>query len=128
VTRRKPLVLMFAMLTSLPIVGCGGGASDNVPAEQPLATAQSVQPTTVRLEGCVVNSQWMGASDIAVHLRTAEGRVVGTVFTNRQGVFFATVPSRSAIVLDTVASGPGEISLDTGNDSLSASGCLLADL
>ncbi|MBI3368487.1 MAG: hypothetical protein HY021_08610 [Burkholderiales bacterium] len=122
-------VLAPAMLSSLLLVGCGGGSSsDNVPAKQAQTSSPSVTLATVRLEGCVVNSQWMGAPDIAVHLRTADGRVVGTAFTNRKGVFVVTVPAQSSIVLDTAASGPGELALFTGNQSLSVGACLLVDL
>jgi hypothetical protein len=120
------LVLATAMLSSLLLAGCGG--SDNDSAEQAQASSPSVAPASVRIEGCVVNSQWGGARDTAVHLRTADGRVLGTAFTNRQGVFVATVPARSAIVLDTAASGPGEIVLNTGNDSMAVGACLLAAL
>jgi len=125
----QPLhMLVLAMLSSLLMTACGGGGNDA--AERPQASTTSAAPlaVNVQLEGCVVNSEWMGARDTAVHVRTVDGRMVGTAFTNRQGVFVATVPARSTIVLDTAADGPGEIVLNTGSGSLSVAACLRTDL
>ena len=121
----KPsFILAPAMLSGLLVAGCGGG-NDVAEPSQPSPQAA---PASVQLEGCVVNSEWMGASGRAVHVRTADGRIVGTAFTNPSGVFVVTVPARTAIVLTTVAAGPGEIALDTGSGSFSLGACLLADL
>lgn len=125
----KPLIILApAILSSLLVAGCGGGGSGNDVAEQPQTSPQSVAPASVQVEGCVVNSEWMGAPGTAVHVRTADGRIVGTAFTNRRGIFVVSVPARTAIVLTTVAAGPGEIALDTGSASFSLGACLLADL
>jgi hypothetical protein len=128
VTTKPLIILALAMLSSLLLAGCGGGGSSNDVAEQPQASPQSAAPASVQLEGCVVNSEWMGAPGRAVHVRTADGRIVGTAFTNLRGVFVVTVPARKAVVLTTVTAGPGEISLDTGSGSFSLGACLLADL
>ena len=116
-----PLVLASALLA-----GCGGGGVDG--AETPQASSQTAAAATVQIEGCVVDSQWMGVAASAVHVRASDGRLLGTAFTNRQGVFVVTVPVRIGIVLDTADSGPGEIALNTGSASLSVGACLLTGL
>ena len=119
-----PLVLASALLA-----GCGGGGVDG--AETPQAssqTAAAAAAATVQIEGCVVDSQWMGVAASAVHVRASDGRLLGTAFTNRQGVFVVTVPVQIGIVLDTADSGPGEIALNTGSASLSVGACLLTGL
>jgi predicted small secreted protein len=129
VINKSLIVLASVMLSSLLIAGCGGGSGDgNDAAEPPQTTALSVAPANVQLEGCVVNSQWGGAPDTAVHVRTADGRLLATVFTGRQGVFVVTVPTRSAIVLDTDVAGAGEITLNTGSGSFSVGACLRSEL
>jgi hypothetical protein len=70
----------------------------------------------------------VGAPDTAVHVRTADGRLVGTTATNWRGVFVVTIPARSALVLDTDATGRGEIALNTGSGPFSVSACLRKDL
>jgi hypothetical protein len=122
------LGVLSSPLLALLFAGCGGGGSDSDEAAQPQASPQSVAPASVRLAGCVVNADWMGAGGTAVHVRTADGRAVGTVFTNPRGDFVITVPARAAVVLDTLVAGPGGIAIDTGTRSMSVGGCLLADL
>lgn len=112
-------------LSSLLAAGCGGGGDA---APQASASRETAATASVQLEGCVVTSQWMGEPDRAVHARTADGRIVGTAFTNRQGVFVITVPARSDVLLDTTFAGPGEISLKTGSGPVSLGACLLWDL
>lgn len=124
---KSTLILAPAMLASLLLAGCGGG-SDSDAAEQREASPRSEVPASIRLEGCVVNSEWMGAAGAAVHVRTPDGRAVGTVFTNPRGDFVMTVPARTTVLLDTVVAGAGGIAIDTGVLSLSLGGCLLADL
>ncbi len=124
-------IAALSALSSLLVTGCGGGgssSSDNDAAQVALASRQTAATATVQLEGCVVDSQWMSAPATAVHVRRADGRVVGTAFTNRRGVFVMTVPARTDIVLDTAVAGPGEMAFNTGSVSFSASACLLADL
>jgi hypothetical protein len=127
-TTKPLLILASAMLSSLLVAGCGGGGSGNDVAEQPQPSSRSAAPASVQLEGCVVSPEWMGAPGTAVHVRTADGRIVGTAFTNPRGVFVVTVPARTDIVLTTVAAGSSEISLNTGGGSFSLGACLLADL
>jgi hypothetical protein len=121
------IILAPAILWSLLAAGCGGGGSDDV-AEQPQASPRVPAQASVQLEGCVVNSEWMGASDTAVHVRTADGRALDTVLTNGRGEFIMTVPARTAIVLTTIVAGPGDLALDTGSESRSLGACLLRDV
>lgn len=138
----KPLLVSLlapAMLSCLLMAGCGGAGGDD-PAAQPQSSPQAslqsspqsspqqATPASVRVEGCVVNSQWKGAPNLAVQARTEDGRVLGTTFTNQRGVFTMTVPAQSAIVLDTALSGPGQLALTTGSHSFSVGACLRADL
>jgi hypothetical protein len=104
------------------LAGCGGG-DDGV--LQVAAAAQPMAKASVQLEGCVVGTDWLGAADTAVHVRTADVRTVGTTFTNSRGVFVVTVPARSSIVLDTAVAGPGGLVLDTGSSALTVASCLL---
>jgi len=94
----------------------------------PQAELQVQALAKVRLEGCVVDGQWMGAPGTAVHVRMADGRAVGTAITNAQGVFVMAVPAQSAIVLDTDVQATGGLVLNTGNAALSVAGCLVAGL
>jgi hypothetical protein len=79
-----PLVASCA-LASLLVTGCGGGGIEEV-VGQTTASRQSVAAASVQLEGCVVDSKYMGVSGKAVHVRTVDGRTVGTAFTNSDGV------------------------------------------
>jgi hypothetical protein len=120
------------LFVSLWLTGCGGGVSnDAVEPALALATAgvpsQALAVKTVPLEGCVFNAQWGGAPGVAVHARTADGRTVGTAFTNARGVYVMSVPARSAVVLDTAMTGPGELSINTGSSPISVAACLLPE-
>jgi hypothetical protein len=120
-------LLAPCMLAAMVTTGCGGGSNGSDAAAPALASPRSVAAAaTVRLEGCVVSSDWTGMADTAVHARTADGRAVGTAFSDTRGVFVLTVPARSAIVLDTAVAGPGGLTLTTGTRALSVAGCLLA--
>lgn len=110
---------------SLLLAGCNGG-DDGV--LQVAAAAQPMAKASVQLEGCVVGTDWLGAADTAVHVRTADGRTVGTTFTNSRRVFVVTVPARSSIVVDTAVAGPGGLALDTGSSALTVASCLLGGL
>ncbi len=122
------------IVVSLWLVGCGGsGSNDATEATvSAMGTSQSqalkaTAATTVQLEGCVFNAQWGGAPGVAVHARTADGRTVGTAFTNARGVYVMRVPAQSAMVLDTAITGPGELSINTGTSPISVAACLLPE-
>jgi protocatechuate 3,4-dioxygenase beta subunit len=136
------------MLVSAWLAGCGGGVGNELAeaastlaavessARAPstassqvrsLANSQRVAAATVQLEGCVFNAQWGGAAGVAVHARTADGRTVGTAFTNARGVYVMRVPAQSAVVLDATVAGPGELSINTGSSPISVAACLLPE-
>jgi len=115
-----------ALLSALLVAGCGG-ASTEVAETAPVAQSAAT-PAAVRLEGCVVDAAWSGAAGAAVHVRTAAGRAVGTVFTDERGVFAVNVPARTAILVDTVADGAGGLELQTGAGPLTLGACLLSNL
>lgn len=124
---------------SLLLAACGGGSGNSandgevfrltstsittrdVPAEEP-KRLESVQ-----LEGCVVDRQWLSAAGVAVHVVLADGRAVGTAYTNAQGVFALKVPARSAVVVSTDWAAPGALMLNTGGQAMSVAACLSAD-
>ena len=126
-SRQTPVLALAAISASLFVAGCGGG---NDAAAQPLALPiQNTQAAlSVQLEGCVVTADSMAARDTPVQVRTADGRMVGTAFTDDRGVFVVTVPARSGIVLATAMGGSGEFALNTGNGSLSVAACLQSNL
>jgi len=126
--RRALQIVAPWTLASLLVAGCGGGGSNNDAAQQAQASPQSVATATVQVEGCVINSQWVGAPGTAVHVRSADGHMLGTAFTNSRGVYVVTVPARTAIVVDTAVTGAGGLPLDTGSGSFSVGACLFADL
>lgn len=119
------LTAATATLSGLLMAACGGGGSDG--AELAQAAPPSAMAASVQVEGCVLSSDWGGAKGAAVHVRAADGRTLGTVFTNAKGVFVATVPARTDIVLTTMVGGPGDIAFKTGSTSLSVGGCLFVD-
>ncbi len=123
---RPQLILVPAMCSSLLLAGCGGAGIDVAQTSQ--ASPQAMASVSVQLEGCVINSAWSGAAGTAVHVRTADGRLVGTAFTNASGVFVATVPARTTVVLGTLAPSASDMVLNTGSGSVSLGGCLFADL
>jgi hypothetical protein len=117
------------LFVSLWLVACGGSGSNDA-AETTVTTSQALKATsatTVPLEGCVFNAQWSGAPGVAVHARTADGRTVGTAFTDARGVYVMRVPAQSAVVLDTAMTGPGELSINTGTSPISVAACLLPE-
>jgi hypothetical protein len=119
-------IVALSALSSVMLAGCGGGSSSGIDAlAAPVAQPQAAVAASVRLEGCVVDAQWMGAAGVAVHVRTADGRAVGTAYTNTRGVFALSVPARSGIVVDTAVDAQGGLALQTGSAALSVAGCLL---
>ena len=124
--RGYAFTVALSLLSSLLVTACGGGGASDA-AAPPLAGPQGVA-ASVQLEGCVVDAQWMGAADVAVHVRTADGRAVGTAFTNQRGVFVLGVPARAGIVVDTGADAQGGLALNTGSTALSVASCLLAGI
>jgi len=123
ITTRYALTVALSALSSLLTTGCGGGGTEAVAA--PVAARQAAAAASVQLEGCVVDAQWMGAAGVAVHARTADGRAVGTAFTNPRGVFVMTVPARSGIVVDITSDAQGGLALNTGSVAVSVASCLL---
>ncbi len=130
-------------LTALALLlsACGGGSSldsandDEVfglrstsVATRALPVEAEPQARTVQLEGCVVDGQWLSAPGVAVHVRTADGRTVGTAFTDARGVFALAVPARSALLVATDWAGPGALILNTGNGAVSVAACLPTNL
>lgn len=117
-----------ALLASLLIAGCGGGGNDA--PDQAQASPMQAPPAAlgVRLEGCVVTAERMASPDTPVQVRSADGRMIGTAFTDRRGVFVMTVPPRSAIVMATATDGSDGFALNTGNGSLSVAACLRSAL
>ncbi|MBC7717669.1 MAG: hypothetical protein H7143_12095 [Pseudorhodobacter sp.] len=122
------------VVVSLWLMGCGGSGSNDATeaAVTSMCTTQSQAlkasaATTVQLEGCVFNAQWGGAPGVAVHARSADGRTVGTAFTNARGVYVMRVPAQSEVVLDTAVAGPGELSINTGTSPISVTACLLPE-
>jgi hypothetical protein len=120
------------VLASLWLAACGGASNDVAePISLSAATtsqSQALKSNTVPLEGCVFNAQWGGASGVAVHARGADGRTLGTAFTNARGVYVMRVPAQSAVVLDTAVAGPGELSINTGSSPISVAACLLPEV
>jgi hypothetical protein len=150
-TRVQPAVpLRTSLLHAVPVLaaltgalvllaGCGGGmdsASDNDTfslsstsvTTLALPASETAAPKTVPLEGCVVDSHWQSVPGAAVHARTADGRAVGTAFTDAHGVFVLAVPARSALELSTDWGGPMALALNTGSQGVSVAACLPSDL
>ena len=120
------LVVLLATLavSNLMLVGCGGGEIDN--SANVAQSARQPASAKVLLEGCVVDSTWMGAASAAVHVRTEDGRPLGTALTNERGVFVLAVPANSNVVMDTEWGATGGLPLRTGSGPLSVAGCLQA--
>jgi hypothetical protein len=121
---RNPFLLATLAVSNLMLVGCGGGEVNDLPSVA--QSARQPAAATVLLEGCVVDSQWMGAARAAVHVRTEDGRALGTALTNERGVFVLAVPANSNVVMDTEWGATGGLALRTGSGSLSVAGCLQA--
>jgi hypothetical protein len=121
---RNPFLLATLAVSNLMLVGCGGGEINDLP--NLAQSARLPAAASVLLEGCVVDSQWTGAASAAVHVRTEDGRPLGTALTNERGVFVLAVPANSNVVMDTEWGGTGGLALRTGSGSLSVAGCLQA--
>jgi hypothetical protein len=124
---------------SLNLVACGGGSGDSANdgevfgltstsvTTRALSPAQKQGlPEAVQLEGCVVDSQWLSAAGVAVHVALADGRAVGTAFTDARGVFALKVPARSALVVSTDWAAPAALMLNSGSQAMSVAACLPA--
>ena len=127
-TTRPVRVVGSALLSSLLVSGCGGSDPVGIEAAQHRqASHMSTAPTSVQLEGVVVDSTWMGVADMAVHVHSNDGRLVGTAFSNARGVFVASVPAGTALVLSTDA-GSCFVAPATDSSRIAMGTCLLADL
>jgi hypothetical protein len=122
----RALMVALSTLSSLLVAGCGGAGTDD--AAVPAARAEAAATASVRLEGCVVDAQWLGAAGVAVHARMADGRAVGSAHTDSRGVFVLSVPARAAIVVGMIDDAQGGLAVNTGSGSFSAASCLLAGL
>jgi hypothetical protein len=90
----------------------------------PAAAARDAHELTVyavTLKGCVVDQHWIPTTDATVHAFSADGRIVGTAFSDRLGAFMLKVPARSVIKLAVAAPGgdvrkvhSGVVALDVG--------------
>ena len=127
-TTRPIRAVGSALLSCLLVAGCGGSDPVGIEAAQHRQAAHTTTaPTSVQLEGVVVDSTWMGVADMAVHVHSTDGRLVGTAFSNARGVFVASVPAGSAIVLSTDA-GSCFVAPATDSSLVALGTCLLADL
>jgi len=134
-----PMITLAGL--GLLLAACGGGGNSGISANdgevfgltstsittRALPAEEPKRLESVQLEGCVVDSQWLSAAGVAVHVVLADGRAVGTAYTNAQGVFALKVPARSALVLSTDWAAPGAMMLNTGSQAMSASACLPAN-
>lgn len=121
---------------SLLLTACGGGnefandgdlyglKSTSMKTQELPQAEKPKPPQTVQLEGCVVDDLWLSAPGIAVHVRTEDGRAVGSAITDTRGVFVVKVPARAAIVVATDWAGPAALALQTGSQSFSVAACL----
>ena len=127
-SRRHAVAGALSVLAGLGVTGCGGGnggASAELAAAT-VASARGAEATRVRLEGCVVDSQWQGAAGVAVHVRTADGRPVNTAFSDARGVYVVDVPARAEIRVDTDPEANAGLAMTTGDHAFSAAACLSA--
>lgn len=121
----------------LLLAGCGGSSSDiSTDGEQYSLKTTSITTQampeeakrplgqTVQLEGCVVDTLWLGAAGVAINVRSADGRAVGSAYTDTRGVFTLKVPARSALVVSMDWAGPPALTLQTGTEPLSLGACL----
>ncbi|MBL8306310.1 MAG: hypothetical protein JNM33_06415 [Rubrivivax sp.] len=113
---------LLAALSGLWLAGCGGTGKELAEA------TPAAQAASVRLEGCVVDAQWLSAPGVAVHVRSAAGQALGTAVTDSRGVFRLAVPARTRIVVDTAVGGQGGAVLDIGSTSLTVAGCLASSV
>jgi hypothetical protein len=119
---------LCGLLTALT-TGCGGGGAADDPAAQGEASPQAAEataaaPAEVRLEGCLVDNQSLPAPAGAVQARTADGRLVGSAYSNADGLFVLRVPARASIALDTLQGSRGEVALIAGDGPVSVGACL----
>lgn len=122
--RGYAFTVALSLLSSLLVTACGGGGASDA-AAPPSAGPQGVA-ASVQLEGCVVDAQWMGAADVAVHVRTADGRPVNTAFSDARGVYVVDVPARAEIRVDTDPEANAGLAMTTGDHAFSAAACLSA--
>ncbi len=115
----RPIVA--ATLAGLCLAGCGGAGKE---AAQATPAQAQTQAASVRLEGCVVDAQWLSAPGVAVHARSAAGQALGAAVTDSRGVFQIAVPARTRIVVDAAVGGQGGVVLDIGSAPMTVAGCL----
>jgi hypothetical protein len=89
------------------------------------AAAVAAQPagSTVRLEGCVVNSYYVPHAG-AVILRSQDGRLIGRTLTDRDGMFAMRVPSRQRIDLTLDGAGHDAMASTVGVRDAVMEACL----
>lgn len=109
-----------ALLSAGLLAACGGGGE---------AVASILghdrAAAMVRLEGCVVDQDWVPRTGSTVRALAADGRLLGDATSDVHGVFRFSVPARHAVTV-ALAGPDGEgLVVPTGGTDLSVGACLL---
>lgn len=96
------LLAAQGLVLSVLLQACGGGSETPLP---PLAA--QVAPTSVRLEGCVVDQYYVPNEGVPVRVKAADGRTLAVATSGRMGEFVVHVPAGQQAAI-TVDQGTGE--------------------
>lgn len=113
-----------ALLACLTLIACGGGGDwESVRIETDPFGLASAAPTSVGIEGCVVDTRDRPAA-LTVQARSSDGRLVASATAGADGVFRMQVPASQMLRVEAVSAPDDGVTIMTGRHAATMGGCL----
>lgn len=112
-----------ALLACLALIACGGGNWESVRVEKDPAGQHAEAPTSVGVEGCLVDAHDRPLAQ-PLQARSSDGRLVASASSGADGLFRMQVPAEQMLRIEDLAAPDDGITILTGRQSVSLGGCL----
>lgn len=114
-----------ALLACLALIACGGGDWDSVRVEKDPFGLGSEAPSSVGVEGCLVDQHDRPLTQ-PVQARSGDGRLVASASSDADGRFRLQVPAGQVLRIEVASAADDGITILVGRHDLSLGSCLRA--